>query len=120
MRSFKVKVMGENWSVFLLKPERFKEIFDEDIKAVTCWDYSGNKGIFFQNDKDCLGREIVMHEVVHAYLYYTCTEHADLTKDSFEEVACDLFARHGSNITKTADTIHGRISTFLKNQRKQE
>lgn len=88
------KVLGNQWKAVLVSAKEYSAATGETESAACT--FAGNKGIAFNVDETT--KATVIHELVHAYVEEICANHSDISKNSFEEIMCELFAKYGAVI----------------------
>ena len=70
-----------------------------------------------------LNQENITHELAHSYIYTGYPDVLNLSVEQVEELACEIFANHGSRILTQANTIltklEERKTKYEKNTKKK-
>lgn len=93
----KLDVKGHEWTVAILPKWRFERRFGASNLAFCDTE---KRTLFFS--KPSLTEEVLLHEMVHAYLSESCVDSAELTQKQTEEVAADLFSKYGARMIAQA------------------
>jgi len=96
----KVKILGHQWIVHFHKEKDYRKAFGDDSLGIC---ETLDKEIHLRIKK--LKAEVVVHELVHAYMEELCTTPAGLEPGQGEEVAADLFAKYGRTLLSQSDQI---------------
>jgi len=98
--AYRCDVLGHPWTVWFYTKKAFKKKYDNETYGVAELD---DREIFLRVDR--LGRETLIHELVHAHVWEMGAAVAGLDADQMEEVACELIAKYGERIFKIADEV---------------
>lgn len=102
----KIKIQGEDWTVLVVETDKFIKKCGDGIAGITTPD---TKTILLCEDD--LNKELIAHELAHAYFHYTCTSAATLDNDQLEEIWCELIAKYGSTIHKQTNKIYRELKS---------
>ena len=100
----KVQISNDTWKMIILETEEFEKRIGQDIAGLTD---TQRKQIFFSEED--FNKELVVHELCHAYYSGLCLEATTLSNEQIEEVFCEMFAKHGSKILKQASQIYKKL-----------
>lgn len=89
---FKVTIHGDVWNVYLIDEDDFGILEDGDYAET---DFE-KKELYFRKTT----MQIVLHELVHAFVYYTYTDTADLTALQNEELVCEVTSWNWDKISE--------------------
>jgi hypothetical protein len=105
LRPFKAsfKVLGKGWRLQVITPQQYEARFDKQSVGITL---STKKEIYLPADHVTL--EVILHEIAHAFFDEVCAHAADLEGEQMEEIACDLIAKHATEMLKIASRIYKR------------
>lgn len=94
---FKVTIQGDVWNVYLIS--------EDDIGILEDGDYAetdfGKKELYFRTTT----MQIVRHELVHVFVYYTYTDTADLTALQSEELMCEVISWNWDKVSELSAII---------------
>lgn len=105
-----VRVLGHRWEVRFCTKKYFKKhrtcpfdaaVADADSRRIYVLQGHGR-------------RDVIIHELVHAYFHEMGANSAELTCEQLEEVFCEMAARHGEKISKQSRVIHIAYRTLVK------
>jgi hypothetical protein len=96
----RTNILGHSWTVYYCTEGFFKKKYGKECLGVTETD---DKQIYLRVKK--LKSEVVIHELVHAYMEELCTTPAGLAPEQVEEVAADLFGKYGAKILRQSQQI---------------
>jgi hypothetical protein len=102
------KILGKQWNIYVLKQAVYNEHIGEDSVGITV---STDKSIFFCDN--FLTLELVVHELMHAFIDELCIHASQLSGDQFEEIACELMAKHGKSVLDTSERVYKRMKAKL-------
>lgn len=106
LKTCKVNVRGFSFECRLFADIEFNRIHNEEgLEAVTIWP---TKRIDFK--VSTFTQEIVKHEILHAFLYTSLNETANLDAISKEENAAEVFAYFGEQMIQISKEIYKRFS----------
>jgi hypothetical protein len=109
MIRLKFGILGKRWTLKLLTQKAYEKRHGADSVVIT---YSYKRTIDVQPTG--VRKEIIVHELVHAYLGEMCTKSTtDLTGDDVEEICADLFAKRGRELLDLADIIFEQLVNSL-------
>lgn len=129
MMKYKIDIMGNNWTLFIMNESQFKKLSKkdsriEDCRAIT---FTKPRQIYFNCNTYYLGDNVAIHELVHAYAHELF--HHDLAKNEHqtEEFFCVLFEVRGkeilnkaASITKNLAKCHKKIKDKTKPAQEEE
>lgn len=96
-----IKVLGNKWKVFLLEEDAYvSQHGDADAAHTSC----DSKSIYFNEGE--LKKEVVLHELGHAFFAETCTISASLNGEQTEEVFCELLGMHGIKMVNLSKKLY--------------
>lgn len=105
---FKVNIYGDTWNVYLVT-EDDHQILDEGDYAEADFE---KKELYFR--KTTL--QIVRHELIHAFTYYTFTDTADLSALQNEELMAELISWNWDKIADLSLNVYKGLETLKGNQ----
>lgn len=94
----------EPWTIKVLDEDRFIKLYGDGLEAVTLPEY---KVIYLNEEEVTLNT--IRHELFHAYYSNLCVSAACLSDRQTEEVAAELFCKHGDTILKQSKYIYAQI-----------
>ena len=94
MKSLKFKVLGKDWKAKFLKDKAFIKKFNKEDSATTVFK---EKTAYF-NLSD-FSTETIGHELFHVLLEEAGYYSVRLDQDRFEELVCELFGKHGEELS---------------------
>ena len=103
----KVKVMGQDWKVYLHTPEKFERKTDSSDAAFVLPEL--REAHFNSGD---LTREVVCHEVWHMWRAGLLTNSARLDTDQEEEMSAELFACHADKMLRFARALYKELKAL--------
>jgi hypothetical protein len=95
MYMVEVSILGNRWKVYLQDEDEYVDLWGDNDAAHTL---PATKEIYFNEEELC--RQVVTHELAHAYYAETCVSSASLNPDQVEEVMCELFGTNGNKMLK--------------------
>jgi len=95
---FKININGDPWSVYLVR-EDDTELLTEDEYGSTEFE---SKEIYIRK----LTYQIITHELIHAFIFYTFTETAELTAKQNEEMGCEVVSWNWDKIAKLREEVY--------------
>lgn len=105
---FKVTINGDKWNVYLITDED-NHILEEDDYAETDFE---SKELYFRKTT----MQIVLHELIHVYVYYTYTETANLSARQNEEMCAEVISWNWDKIAELAAKVFSGLES-LKNEK---
>ena len=105
---FKISIQSDKWNVYLITDED-NHILDEGDYAET--DFEA-KELYFRKTT----MQIVLHELIHVYIYYTYTNTANLSALQNEEMCAEVISWNWDKIAEHANKIYTSLQT-LKNEK---
>lgn len=99
------KIMGKDWTICVLNKKKYKKKHGMGTLAVT----HREKRYIDINTVDSLEREVVMHELLHAYSAELCIDSMDLDSENYEEFFAELFSKRGYEILAVAEDLFWRL-----------
>lgn len=99
-RACKLSILGHTWTVHFMPEGQFRKKYGTDCLGVT---ETGEKEIYLRIKQ--LKREIVIHELAHAYLEELCTTPSPLEVEQLEEIYCDMVGKYGDRLIRQAEVI---------------
>lgn len=110
----KIRINKQRWNVYVLSDYKFKKHVNKEAWAVTFYniksDEANAREIYF--NKRYFTKEVIIHELVHAYLAYQPTK-SKLRRETFEEIFCEFMEKHFYAIGKHAAAIATYYKTHL-------
>ena len=103
MIKLQFKVLGKDWTLRALKKKKFKEKHGNHV-AVT----HPIKRYIDLTPKG-INKHTITHELVHAHLTEMGIDATDISVEDLEEVFCELMAKHGEDLLKTAEDLFIRL-----------
>jgi len=106
MKKHKFQIQGKEWTAEFLTEEEFairclKSPCYRGAAAITL---TGSRRICF--DLSEITRDVVRHEVWHAYNNQLFINSAELSIDQYEEVCADLFGEMGPEMLDLSSTLY--------------
>lgn len=94
-------IKGGLWEVSLLKDITYNKFYPKESAAITV---RGSKKIIF--NKEHYNKEVVIHELLHAFTAECCIHDADLTGHQTEEVIASLLEHSLKDIMVLANRLY--------------
>ena len=101
---FEILVFGNKWKVFFVEEEKYIKIWGDTDAAHTL---PTKKEIHFNSDE--LTREVVRHELFHAFVSESSVDNSSLDGDQMEEVAATLFGKHADKIIRLSRRVYKEL-----------
>lgn len=98
---FKIQIMGDDWSVYLIS-DNDNHLLDIDEYGSTSFE---NKEIYIR--KATL--QIITHELIHAFVYYSFTETCELTALQNEELMSEIISWNWDKLAKLRIEIYNKL-----------
>jgi len=103
MKSFSVNINGERWKYKLLEDSRYNKVMDEKDESDACT-FKRRREMLFR--RSALKFGTVIHELIHAYCYYLYLNSADISKEDYEEIICELMEDRMMTIVDQAHMMY--------------
>ena len=98
--SFKLKIKGIDWTVYLQSDSAYSRSHGTDSSAIMSPE---DNEIFFKKSK--IRPYLVRHELFHAYISSCNTNSSNLTPDQIEELCVEVYGDHGPEMALQCDQI---------------
>ena len=98
-------IMGKGWVMRVMPKSKFERKHGKTPGAIT---HTSKRYVDVSSHE--LNLELVVHELVHAYLAEMAHWNADHDESSLEEVFCDLMALRGREILELAERLHAQVA----------
>lgn len=101
---FEILVLGTKWKVFLHDEDKYVRRHGDDSAGITI---PALNEIHFNEEE--FTREVMVHELCHAFFAETCTGSAGLDSRQTEEVFCDMIGKHGDKVLRMARKLYKEL-----------
>jgi hypothetical protein len=106
-----IPVLGNKWKVSLHEEDRYVRRHGDDTAGITI---PTTNEIHFNEEE--FSREVVIHELCHAFFAETCTGSANLNAGQTEEVFCDMIGKHGDRILRLSRKVYKELKDQGSNE----
>lgn len=99
---FKVTIHGDNWNVYLVG-ENDHHILEDGDSAETDFE---KKELYFRETS----MQIVLHELIHCFVFYTFTNTCDLSALQNEELLAEVISWNWDKINVLASEVYNGLN----------
>ena len=105
MKNMKIKILGEDWTIYITSSVCAGLISDGEPCLGTCW---SDKGEIYLSEMlhGLKAKKVIRHELTHALIRIT---QANNPKEWTEEAMCDFMAIYCKDITDICEIIYKEL-----------
>lgn len=100
----KIKILDQDWKIYVLDEDEFIERFGDGDAAVTLPDI--RECYFSEYD---ISRDIVRHELFHMYAASANLRSAALSIEQFEEFLAEMYGNHADRMLRLSRKLYKQL-----------